>query len=128
MNAPRNRSHTLRGPVAATALTWIMSGKPDVAMAGNGLLAGLVGITAGTAHVSNWGAVIIGLIAGLIVVGAVFFFDRIKIDDPVGAVSVHGVCGAFGTLAVGVTRVARRGGAAAPAPGSPAWTRPGRGR
>jgi Amt family ammonium transporter len=90
------------GAVVAMLVTWLRDGKPDVAMAGNGLLAGLVGITAGTAHVNNWGAVIIGALAGGIVVFAVFFFDRIKIDDPVGAVSVHGVCGAFGTLAVGL--------------------------
>jgi Amt family ammonium transporter len=90
------------GAVAAMFVIWVITGKPDVAMAGNGLLAGLVGITAGTAHVSNWGAVIIGLIAGLIVVGAVLMFDRIRIDDPVGAISVHGVCGMFGVLAVGL--------------------------
>jgi len=90
------------GAIASMLLIWVISGKPDVAMAGNGLLAGLVGITAGTAHVSNLGALIIGLVAGLIVVGAVLFFDRVRIDDPVGAVSVHGVCGLFGTLAVGL--------------------------
>ncbi|MGB0114349.1 MAG: ammonium transporter [Ilumatobacteraceae bacterium] len=90
------------GGVAAMFLIWAIAGKPDVAMAGNGVLAGLVGITAGTAHVNNWGALIIGLIAGMIVVGAVLAFDRIKIDDPVGAISVHGVCGAFGVLAVGL--------------------------
>lgn len=83
------------------AAIWVVAGKPDVAMAGNGLLAGLVGITAGTAHVNNFGAIIIGLLAGLLVVGAVLFFDRIRIDDPVGAVSVHGACGLFGVLAVG---------------------------
>jgi Amt family ammonium transporter len=71
-------------------------------MTANGMLAGLVGITAGCAAVSTIGALIIGLAAGVIVVGSVFFFDRVKIDDPVGAVSVHGVCGAFGTLCVGL--------------------------
>jgi Amt family ammonium transporter len=90
------------GGVVATFVVWIKTGKPDVAMAGNGVLAGLVGITAGTAHVNNYGAVIIGALAGAIVVIAVFAIDRIRIDDPVGAVSVHGVCGAFGTLAVGL--------------------------
>jgi ammonium transporter, Amt family len=90
------------GGVLATIVVWLKTGKPDVAMAGNGVLAGLVGITAGTAHVSNWGAVLIGAIAGLIVVFAVFGFDRIRIDDPVGAISVHGVCGAWGVLAVGI--------------------------
>jgi Amt family ammonium transporter len=90
------------GGVTAIGAIWIKTGKPDVAMAGNGVLAGLVGVTAGCAVVSNWGAAVIGGVAGIIVVFAVFFFDRVRIDDPVGAVSVHGVCGAFGTLAVGL--------------------------
>jgi Amt family ammonium transporter len=89
------------GGVMATLAVWLKTGFPDVAMAGNGVLAGLVGITAGTAAVSPWGAVIIGALAGVLVVFAVFFFDRIGVDDPVGAISVHGVCGAFGTLMVG---------------------------
>jgi Amt family ammonium transporter len=71
-------------------------------MAGNGLLAGLVGVTAGAWVVNGLGAIVIGLAAGALVVFSVSFFDKIKIDDPVGAVSVHGVCGAFGTLAVGL--------------------------
>lgn len=89
------------GAIAAMLTTWKRSGKPDVAMAGNGLLAGLVGVTAGAWVINGLGAIVIGTIAGTIVVFAVSFFDRVKIDDPVGAVSVHGVCGAFGTLAVG---------------------------
>jgi Amt family ammonium transporter len=90
------------GAIAAMLAIWMKSGKPDVAMAANGMLAGLVGITAGTAAVSNVGAVIIGVMSGVIVVAAVLFFDRVRVDDPVGAVSVHGVCGAFGTIAVGL--------------------------
>ena len=90
------------GAITAMLAIWAKSGKPDVAMTANGMLAGLVGITAGTAAVSNVGAVIIGAAAGVIVVVAVFFFDRIHIDDPVGAISVHGVCGAFGTICVGL--------------------------
>jgi ammonium transporter, Amt family len=90
------------GAVTSMITIWLLTGKPDVAMTGNGVLAGLVGITAGCAAVSNWGAVIIGGLAGIIVVFAVLFIDRIKIDDPVGAISVHGVCGAWGTLAVGL--------------------------
>ena len=90
------------GAIAAMAAIWMKSGKPDVAMTANGMLAGLVGITAGTAAVSNIGAIIIGAAAGLIVVAAVIFFDRIRVDDPVGAISVHGVCGAFGTICVGL--------------------------
>jgi Amt family ammonium transporter len=83
-------------------ITWIKGGKPDVSMTGNGLLAGLVGVTAGCWAVDQLGALVIGALSGLIVVFAVAFFDRIRIDDPVGAISVHGVCGAFGTLAVGL--------------------------
>ena len=90
------------GAVVAMFVTWFKSGKPDVSMTGNGLLAGLVGVTAGCYVVNPLGAFIIGSIAGGIVVFAVLFFDKIKIDDPVGAISVHGVCGAFGTLAVGL--------------------------
>ena len=90
------------GGVSATTTAWIMSGKPDLSMIINGILAGLVGITAGCAGASFFGAVIIGLIAGVIVVFSVGFFDSIKIDDPVGAISVHLVCGMWGTLAVGL--------------------------
>ncbi|MDP9441018.1 MAG: ammonium transporter [Actinomycetota bacterium] len=90
------------GAIMAMLAIWMKTGKPDVAMTANGMLAGLVGITAGTAAVSSIGAVVIGAAAGLIVVAAVFFFDRVRIDDPVGAISVHGVCGAFGTICVGL--------------------------
>ncbi len=90
------------GGVFATFTIWVKTGVPDVAMAGNGVLGGLVGITAGTANVSNWGAFAIGALAGILVVFAVIVIDRLGIDDPVGAVSVHGVCGAFGTLMVGL--------------------------
>jgi Amt family ammonium transporter len=92
---------------------WIMFGKPDGSMALNGVLAGLVGITAGCANVSPISAIIIGAIAGIIVVLSIEFIDKVlKIDDPVGAVSVHGVCGAFGTLAVGLFAQEEFGGAA----------------
>ena len=90
------------GGVAATLTSWIKDGKPDLSMVINGILAGLVGITAGCADVSYLSAIIIGLIAGVIVVFSVAFFDSIKIDDPVGATSVHLVCGIWGTLAVGI--------------------------
>jgi Amt family ammonium transporter len=89
------------GAVMAMVVSWIKYGKADVSMTLNGALAGLVGITAGTAAVGNFSAVIIGAIAGVIVIYSVEFFDKLQIDDPVGAVSVHGVCGAFGTIAVG---------------------------
>lgn len=91
------------GAIVAMFVSWIKTGKPDVAMTGNGLLAGLVGITAGTAAVTAPAALIIGGLSGLIVVLAVSFFDNVvKVDDPVGAISVHGVCGAFGTICVGL--------------------------
>ena len=82
--------------------TWIRYGKPDVSMTYNAALAGLVGITAGCDAVSPLGAAIMGAIFGIVIVLAVEFFDKVaKIDDPVGAVSVHGVCGALGTILTG---------------------------
>jgi len=91
------------GAIATLITTWLRYGKPGLSMTLNGVLAGLVAITAGCDVVSAEGAVIIGFIAGVIVVFAVEFFDNVlKIDDPVGAVSVHGINGAFGTLAVGL--------------------------
>ncbi|MBX2862959.1 MAG: ammonium transporter, partial [Leptolyngbyaceae cyanobacterium MAG.088] len=90
------------GATTATFTSWLKDGKPDLSMIINGVLAGLVGITAGTANVSYLSSVIIGAIAGVIVVFSVAFFDSIKIDDPVGATSVHLVCGIWGTLAVGI--------------------------
>ena len=90
------------GAVAAMLTIWLKTGKPDVAMAGNGALAGLVSITAGCAALNNWFAVLAGAIGGILVVFSVLFFDKRGIDDPVGAISVHGVCGAWGTLAVGL--------------------------
>ena len=90
------------GGCTATFTSWIKDGKPDLSMIINGILAGLVGITAGCADVTYLSAVVIGAIAGVIVVFSVAFFDSIKIDDPVGATSVHLVCGIWGTLAVGI--------------------------
>ena len=88
---------------ATMIFTWIRYKKPDVSMTFNGTLAGLVAITAGCDSVSPTGAFFIGLAAGVLVVLSVEFLDKVaKIDDPVGAVSVHGVCGAFGTLCVGL--------------------------
>ena len=89
--------------IAAMFVSWGLYGKPDISMTLNGALAGLVAITAGCAAVSPMGSVIIGLIAGVVIVFSIEFIDKkLKIDDPVGAVSVHGVCGALGTLLVGV--------------------------
>ena len=90
------------GGIAATLVSWIIQKKPDVTMALNGILAGLVGITAGADQMNLNSASIIGLIAGALVVLSVLIIDKIKIDDPVGAISVHLVCGIWGTLAVGL--------------------------
>ncbi|MEO6651807.1 MAG: ammonium transporter [Ilumatobacteraceae bacterium] len=90
------------GGLICTIVVWLTSGKPDLAMIGNGVLAGLVGITAPCGTVNPIPAFMIGAIAGALVVFAVNFFDRIRIDDPVGAISVHGVCGAWGVLSVGL--------------------------
>ena len=90
------------GGLASMLTSSVLIKKPDLSMALNGILAGLVGITAGADSVSVWSAALIGAIAGVIVVFAVLWFDKIKIDDPVGAISVHGVCGIWGTVAVGL--------------------------
>jgi Amt family ammonium transporter len=90
------------GAIGAIVVSWVMLKKPDLSMALNGLLAGLVGITANADVISVSGALIIGLIAGGIVVVSIIFLDKSKIDDPVGAISVHGVCGIWGTIAVAI--------------------------
>ena len=90
---------------ATVAMFWIMhrTGKPDPGMMANGMLAGLVAITAPCAFVAPWAAAVIGSIAAVLVIESVFFFERrAKVDDPVGAISVHGVCGIFGVLSVGI--------------------------
>jgi len=90
------------GTTAATLWAWWRVGKPDLTLIINGMLGGLVGITAGCRYVEPYGAAIIGAVAGVLVIEAVMFFDRRKIDDPVGATSVHLVCGVYGTLMVGI--------------------------
>jgi Amt family ammonium transporter len=91
------------GGVIAMLITWWKYGKPDVPMTGNGVIAGLVGITAGCAWVNPAAAVLIGLIAGVLVVVSVWFVDwKLHIDDPVGAISVHAVNGIWGILALGL--------------------------
>lgn len=91
------------GAVVSLLITWVRYGKADLSMTLNGALAGLVGITAGCAAVSPMGAFIIGIIAGVTVVFSIEFVDKVlKVDDPVGAISVHGVVGAVGTLCVGL--------------------------
>ncbi len=95
-------SAAIAGILVSTAVAWIILGKPDLSMTINGCLAGLVAVTAPCAFVSVESSLIIGAIAGAIVVFAVIFFDKIKIDDPVGALAVHLANGIFGTLAVGL--------------------------
>lgn len=90
------------GVIGAMAASWGLQHKPDLSMVLNGSLAGLVGITAGADTVGVMSAIIIGFVAGLIVVGSVLGLDRARLDDPVGAISVHLVCGVWGTLAVGI--------------------------
>lgn len=90
------------GGFTALLTSWFVFKKPDVSMVGNGILAGLVGITAGAGALDGWMSTLAGLIAGVIVVFSVLGIEKLKIDDPVGAISVHGVCGAWGTIAVGL--------------------------
>lgn len=91
------------GAVLAMTFSWVRYGKPDVSLTLNGALAGLVGITAGTAAVDYIGAIVIGASAGVLIILAVEFVEKVlHVDDPVGAVAVHGVCGAFGTIMVGL--------------------------
>lgn len=90
------------GGLACMFFSWIVLKKPDLSMSLNGILAGLVGVTAGADQLTLIGSAIAGGIAGILVVLSVLFLDKIKIDDPVGAISVHGTCGIWGTLAVGL--------------------------
>jgi Amt family ammonium transporter len=88
------------GAVVSMVVNWLRDGKPDVTMAANGMLAGLVSITAPVGAVETWAAVVIGAVGGFVAVFAITFFDRMKVDDPVGAITVHGVCGTWGTLSI----------------------------
>ena len=103
----------LAGAAGATSAIYVVllrTGKADIEMACNGALAGLVGITAGCAYVDPWGAVVIGLISGVIMIfGVDFIKNVVKADDPVGAVTVHGICGAWGVLAVGIFAAGNNG-------------------
>jgi len=90
------------GGIGAMVAYTFISTKPDLSMALNGILAGLVGITAGADVINPTSAILVGFLAGMLVVGSVLTFDKLKIDDPVGAISVHLTCGIWGTLAVGI--------------------------
>jgi Amt family ammonium transporter len=90
------------GALGAMFTAWIITGKPDVGFTLNGVLAGLVGVTAGTASLSFGGSILVGLIAGVIMVFSVMALEKVGIDDPVGAISVHGTAGLWGLIAVGL--------------------------
>jgi Amt family ammonium transporter len=90
------------GVMSAILMSWLLSRKPDLTMALNGALAGLVGVTASADVVSVSSSIVIGMVSGIIVIFGVPFFDRLRLDDPVGALSVHLLCGIWGTLAVGI--------------------------
>ena len=90
------------GVIGSMILSWYLSNKPDLSMILNGSLAGLVGITAGADVIDPATSILVGLISGLLVVSSVLYLDSRKIDDPVGAISVHLICGIWGTLAVGI--------------------------
>jgi Amt family ammonium transporter len=91
------------GAVTVMIITWIKTGKPDPSLTANGLLGGLVAVTAPCGSISNWGALAIGIVAGIIIyVGVMFNENTLKLDDPVGAISVHGYCGSWGLISVGL--------------------------
>ncbi len=105
------------GALAATLVAWAYLGKPDLSMVINGVLAGLVSVTAPCAFISLPSAAIIGTVGGIFVVFAVGFFDRLKIDDPVGATSVHLICGIWGTISLGLFSQADKFGSTGPKAG-----------
>ena len=90
------------GGLAAVFTSWTVLKKPDLSMSLNCILAGLVGITAGADSIAPWPAVLVGAISGALVVVSILMLDRLKIDDPVGAIATHGICGNWGTIAVGI--------------------------
>ncbi|MDW7725920.1 MAG: ammonium transporter [Candidatus Methanoperedens sp.] len=94
------------GAVTAMLITWHRTGKPDPSLTANGILAGLVSITAPAGSVENWAAIIIGTVGGIVMLAGVFFNEnRLKVDDPVGAIPVHAYCGCWGLLSVGIFSV-----------------------
>ena len=97
------------GGLACMFFSWVVLKKPDLSMSLNGILAGLVGVTAGADQLTLIGAVIAGAVAGVLVVISVLFLDKIKIDDPVGAISVHGTCGIWGTICIGLPFLTKAG-------------------
>jgi ammonium transporter, Amt family len=103
MTAVNTNLAAAAGGIGAMVAAWLILGKPDLAMSLNGCLAGLVAITCSCAFVEPWAAILVfGALPGVVVVLSVLMFDRLHVDDPVGAVSVHGVCGAMGTALLGL--------------------------
>ena len=90
------------GGLVATVMSWIIFGKPDLSMGLNGILGGLVGITACCDCMSNFQSLIVGAVAGMLILGGVLLLDKLQIDDPVGAFPVHGLCGIWGCMAIGI--------------------------
>ncbi|MEM9658485.1 MAG: ammonium transporter, partial [Planctomycetota bacterium] len=90
------------GGLCATLLSWMMFGKPDLSMGLNGILGGLVGITACCDCMSNGMAIVVGAVSGVIIVAGVILLDKVRVDDPVGAFPVHGMCGVWGCMAIGI--------------------------
>lgn len=90
------------GGLVATLLSWVMFSKPDLSMGLNGILGGLVGITACCDCMSDWMAIVVGAVSGVLIIGGVMLLDKLKIDDPVGAWPVHGLCGIWGCMAIGI--------------------------
>lgn len=90
------------GGISSMVLVWILFGKPDLSMAMNGALAGLVAVTAPCAFIDPWAAIVIGIIGGVLVILGIMLLDKLKIDDPVGAFPVHGINGIWGSIAVGI--------------------------
>ncbi|MFN3191649.1 MAG: ammonium transporter [Aureliella sp.] len=90
------------GGLVATLLSWGLFGKPDLSMGLNGILGGLVGITACCDCMSTWMSLVVGVVSGLLIIGGVLLLDKLQIDDPVGAFPVHGLCGVWGCMAIGV--------------------------
>jgi Amt family ammonium transporter len=90
------------GGISATLISWVLFGRPDLSLALNGILGGLVGITAGCDCFSDWWAIVVGVVAAVLVIAATLALDKLQIDDPVGAFPVHGVCGMWGCMAIGI--------------------------
>jgi len=90
------------GGIVATLVSWILFGKPDLSMGLNGILGGLVGITACCDCMTDWAAILVGAVAGLLVIAGVMLLDKLRVDDPVGAWPVHGLCGIWGCMAIGI--------------------------